>query len=491
MPSGKDGFALVVAGAPPEEANRRLVRIAADGTPQDLDVVFDEAVQGKLQSILWGDSLLDPIELNYLDRNSGEPRDAVIRVIDTHYGRPSVFETVFFAGAGDHRGPAVVTRYGIKGLQKQIHSVSNEADGVTFVYHYHVRTVTVVASKPGNGAWVDIETYSTDRTQPWGLGEKITDSDQDGIIDANDIVVSKPSLLDVSEGDDVGATVATDDDTLLLGAAGNDAGMVHVMRRDENSAQWEHEATLLPRHATNSQGVAIFGEMAVITERTDGELGGRMHRFEYWSRSQRWTKPRYDAKTTISTHYPIDQTAAMPVATDGVQIFVGVPSEDPNYMGVVATYKPVRIRNPHYRKPPFPRNQYNPNINQLSRYITILDRTDYEPDENDHAMFGTSVDLDNGILVIGARGGSAYAFAGPEGQKLTPRDESSGFGADVSIDANQIYVADSYGSVTIFRPVPAPSDPRKKPWTQVDRVIVGAPPTMGKLPSPYRGHPIK
>ncbi len=389
----ENAFSLItpLAEESQNEQRRKLIRIDANGSPQPSDIFFDEETHGKLVHLVWGESLLAPIQITYAD---GEMlRDAEIQIIDTYRVRPTVIETRFFSGSGDNRGTAITTRYVVKGngtstQSTQIESVYDEALDVTFTYQYirHRKTITVTASKPGNGDWVDFETYSLDPSALWGLGEKHPDADQDGIVDADDIVVSEPLRHNLLEGDEVGAVLATDGDTLLLSATGNSPGMVHVMRKNHSTAEWDHEATLFPdsRRSGFGSAFAVSGDRIIVGTPGDDEIAGIATIFIRDRENNRWAK-----ETTLipqSGHH--DQLFGRRVSISGK--FAAVSALD-GTIGTVHIYELTDSR------------KWVPAANSPLRGM------------RGRANFGASIALDGKTLIVGETSSLSSNFPGSIG----------------------------------------------------------------------------
>jgi hypothetical protein len=252
--------------------------------------------------------------------------------------------------------------------------------------------------------------------------------------------------------DRFGGAVSIDGDLIAVSSlfsdtAATDAGAVHLFRF--NGAQWVFETTLLAPDASAFDqfgwSICVDGDRVVVGARWDDDRGldaGAAYVFH--REGGVWT---VEAKLTADDGGPYDHFGAA-VALSGDHVIIGAPQDDPFGWGAGSAY-----------------------AFSLSDGAWFQHEKLRPADSASSAEFGTSVDIDGDMTIIGAWGddqngwdaGAAYVFQRDEGlggwlesTKLLASGGVGGdlFGCAVSIEGDNILVgapnAGSHGAAVRY-----------------------------------------
>ena len=239
---------------------------------------------------------------------------------------------------------------------------------------------------------------------------------------------------DPEANDNIGAGVAIDGDTAVVGASGDtDArGAAYVFTRV--SGAWTKQATLTASDGEASDffgtSVALSGDTVVIGATGDGDNGsGSGSVYVFTKPDGDWVDATQTAKLTASDG-EMDDNFGRSVAVDGDTVVVGATGDDSDRGSAYVFTKP---------------DGDWVNATQTAK-LTASDGA-----EGDN--FGRSVAVDGDTVVIGSPGansarGGAYVFTKPDGgwvdvnetARLTASDRGNGdeLGLSVAIDADTV-----------------------------------------------------
>lgn len=261
----------------------------------------------------------------------------------------------------------------------------------------------------------------------------------------------RTTLLPPAEDRDIGvlfgSSVAVDGDTVVVGAPGastaeSKPGAAYVFTRDGDT--WAYQAKLttdeVRRGGNLGKAVAIDGDTVAVGAPDDhvgdNNVQGVVYAFERdgdtWSPGQRIVAAEGSSFANFGTS----------IAVDGDTVVIGSPN-----MTIGGQFRQGAVY-------VFTR------ADDGWAEQRILTPSDAAPE----VAFGTSVDLDEGTIVVGASGpaldflvshGSAYVFTGADAQwaeqaKLAPTDAhvNNRFGTSVAIDGDAVVVGAPYQGQT-------------------------------------------
>ncbi len=349
------------------------------------------------------------------------------------------------------------------------------------------------------------------------VGAYQDDSDEpNGIVDSGaayvftrsgGVVWDEGVKLTASDGapyDNFGISVAVDDNTIVIGASGDDdngadSGSVYVFTRDPYSGVWSQAAKLT---ASDGEALGYFGQSVAVSgdtvlvgayqdddEGNDLEDSGSVYVFTKPTSEGGWsdwndlpqtaTNENYDDKDRLTAKLTASDAAdddnfGTSVALDGDTAVIGAPGDDDNGIDSGSVYVFVK---------------------PLNGWATTSTHTAKLTDRGGAAgdSFGVSVAVDGVTAVVGAHqhddkgidSGSAYVFMKPSGTawittstwtaKLTADDGEAFdyFGYSVAVDGDTAAVgayqdddkgADS-GSVYVFT-----KDSETGTWRQTNKL---------------------
>jgi hypothetical protein len=262
--------------------------------------------------------------------------------------------------------------------------------------------------------------------------------------------VAKLTASDGEARDRFGASVSISDDTVVVGAYGDDdngygSGSAYIFRRDQSGdGAWGQVATLTAADGASGDlfgyAVSISGDTVVVGAFEDDDNGPSSGSAYIFGRSQGGTDvwgqaakhPAPLALTARRDHFGVS------VAADGDTIVVGAHGDDDNDSDSGSAYV-------------FRRDQGGADAWGQVAKLTASDGADGD-------SFGTSVSISGDTVVVGAYGdddngydsGSAYVFGRDQGgadawgqvAKLTASDGASddSFGTSVSISGDTVVV---------------------------------------------------
>ncbi len=302
---------------------------------------------------------------------------------------------------------------------------------------------------------------------------------------------------DAAVDDYFGSGLATDGQTTLIGAPGDDgaftdSGAVYVFAR--SGSAWTQQAKLVPldpvQYAVFGGSIAVSGDTAVIGAPgyTEGGVANAGTAYVFVQSGGVWSQ---QARLTISDPLEFPASVGLSVAIDGDTIVLGAPNEDtaPSFQtgaayvftrnGALWTQQArltpteifserffgadVAIRGDILLVGALRGNAATPGAGGGSVYVFLRSGTTWTQAAEFGAadatgaqdFFGYSVALGDGVAVVGApnvddvgsNSGAAYIFTGggavwTERAKLTPSDTAANdrFGANVSIQGNTVVV---------------------------------------------------
>ena len=278
--------------------------------------------------------------------------------------------------------------------------------------------------------------------------------------------VAKLTASDGDAYDYFGISVALDDDTLIIGASGDDdngdgSGSVYIFARSQDGGnEWLQESKPIASDGAASdyfgRSVAVSGDILVVGANYDDDNGSASGSAYVFARNQGGTNNWGQVAKLTASDGAASDWFGISVAISGDTIVVGAYGDDDKGSWSGSAYV-------------FARNQGGAdNWGQVTK-LTASDGA-----ANDH--FGLSVSVSGSTLVVGARfdddngtnSGSAYVFVCNQGgidnwgqlTKLTAGDAAADdhFGRAVSISGDTVVVGadgdddngDSSGSAYVF-----------------------------------------
>lgn len=243
------------------------------------------------------------------------------------------------------------------------------------------------------------------------------------------------SATDAMASDAFGYAVGISGDTVVVGApqgdgAVSDSGAAYVFTRNQGGADgWGQTAKITAADGTSGDefgvAVAISGDAVVVGAPSDSPQGASSGSAYVFARNQDGADQWGESAKISPTLGGSGAHFGLAVAVDGDTVVVGAPDAD----GTGAAYV-------------FARNQGG-----ADRWGQVAEK----PGQSSGSGFGRSVDVDAGILVVGAPGEDrAYIFARNRGgadQWGSVRSHSigsgDGFGGAVAVDGDTVVVGAS------------------------------------------------
>jgi hypothetical protein len=293
---------------------------------------------------------------------------------------------------------------------------------------------------------------------------------------ALDFLETKLTASDGAAGDSLGAYLAIDGDTAIVGSAGDDnwSGSAYIFRRTDATGEWTEIKKLTASDGAAMEqfgaNVAIDGDTAIVGapgRLPYGDWPGSAYIFRDTSAAGDWSSFT-ETKLTASDAAMHDMFGSY-VAIDGDTAVVGARASDDAGDQSGSTYI-------------FQDTSGTGDWTEIKK-LTASDAAAMD-------IFGRNVEIDGDTIIIGAYGnsdagyqsGSAYIFRDTSGtgdwteiKKLTASDAAAGdhFGINVDIDGDTAIVGaymdndagTNSGSAYIFRDTSGTGD-----WTEIKKL---------------------
>ena len=301
--------------------------------------------------------------------------------------------------------------------------------------------ICLAAAAPN--AWALLDARARRRGREAGKNRRLSDDFSERV---------KMVASDAAADDKFGSSVAIDGDTVVIGAynAGT-GGAVYVYRASDGAELAKLIASDAAATDNFGRSVAIDGDTVVVGALGDDD-GGSSSGSVYVFEKSIWGTYSQVAKLTAADAAAYDRFGSS-VAIDGNTIVVGASFDDDAGSASGSVYV-------------FEKSWLGSTYGQVAK-LTASDSSSSD-------VFGISVAIDGGTIVVGARGhdyydyGAAYVFRTTDGWtthtefKLTAADagEDDHFGCSVAIDGNTVVVgayddindaASQWSSAHVFR----------------------------------------